>query len=85
MDNRSFLAKRRDRAIATFLSYKEREVDGFLPESIAQDLRKIFLDQFNDVIDLAFDLIGQDSIWNDEFMARLDDIYSKVSGESPEE
>lgn len=79
MDNKGFLAKRRDRAIATFLSYKEREVDGFLPEDIAYDLRKVFLDQFNDVVDLAFDLLSQEAIWNDEFMSRLDDIYSKVS------
>lgn len=80
MDNKGFLGKRRDRAIATILSFKERECDNFLPQEVSVSLRKVILDEVNDICDLAFDLIASDDIvWNDEFMDRLDDIYSKVS------
>jgi len=80
MDKTGILAKRRDRAIAAFLSFKERECDQFLPSDISSRLRKKFLDDINDLCDIAFDLIVEDSVvWNDEFMNRLDDIYRIVS------
>jgi len=81
MDKSGILAKRRDRAIASFLSFKERECDQYLPNNISSHLRKKFLDDINDLCDIAFDLIVEDSVvWNDEFMNRLDDIYRIVSG-----
>ena len=79
MDNSNLLAKRRDRVIASFLSFKERECDSFLPNDISAKLRKKFLDDINDLCDMAFDLIHSDDsevVWNEEFMNRLDDIYT---------
>jgi hypothetical protein len=79
VDNKMFLGKRRDRAIATILSFKERECDQFLPPEVAQRLRKEILDQINEVCDVAFDLINDvDVVWNEEFMDRLDDLYDKI-------
>jgi hypothetical protein len=80
MDNKSIiLGKRRDRIIASFLSFKERECDQFLPQEISSKLRKKFLDDINDLCDIAFDLIADETVvWNDEFMNRLDDIYQMV-------
>jgi hypothetical protein len=80
MDNKVLLAKRRDRAIASILSFKEQECDSFLPSEVSSQLRKKILDQINDLCDLSFDLIEKDNIiWNDEFLSRLDDIYEKVN------
>lgn len=80
MDKSGILAKRRDRVIASFLSFKERECDQYLPEDVSSRLRKKFLDDINDLCEIAFDLIVEDSVvWNDEFMNRLDDIYRIIS------
>ena len=77
MNNKGFLGKRRDRSIATILSFKENECDQFLPKEVSVALRKIILDQINDLCDLAFDIIDEDSYieFNDEFLDRLEAIY----------
>lgn len=75
--DKEFLAKRRDRAIAIILSYKERECDGFLPDYISRELRKVILDQVNDICDLAFDLIDDDIVINEEFLNKLDEILDR--------
>lgn len=82
MDNKTFLGKRRDRAIATILGFKEREVDSFLPEDISFALRKTILDQVNEICDLAFDLMASDSvIFNEEFVNKIDEIHFYVKNE----
>ena len=58
MNESSLLAKRRDRVIASFLSFKERECDQYLPSDNSSKLRKKFLDDINDLCDIAFDLIN---------------------------
>lgn len=79
VDDKGLLKRRRDRAIATVLSFKEREVDIHLPPEVAQKLRKEILDQINDVCDLALDLLSpEDVIWNELFMQRLDEIHDAV-------
>lgn len=78
-NNKVFLGKRRDRAIATLLSFKERECDTYLPADVSQRLRKEILDQINEVCDVAFDLINDSGvIWNEEFMDRFDELYDKI-------
>ena len=72
--DKEFLGKRRDRAIAIILSYKERECDDYLPERVSQDLRKVILDQINDIVELAFDMINYDIVLNDEFLDKLDEL-----------
>lgn len=79
MDDKTFLGKRRDRTIATLLSFKEQWVDQYLPPEVSSALRKEILDQINDLCDLAFDLIGEEVVFNDSFMAKLDDIYEIVA------
>lgn len=74
--NKDFLGKRRDRAIATILSFKEKECDQYLPQEISFELRKVILDQINDVIDLAYDLINDDIIINEAFLDKLDEILN---------
>lgn len=80
MDDKAFLGKRRDRAIATLLSFKERECDRHLPPDVSQRLRKEILDQINEVCDVAFDIISDDIIINEIIQDKLNLIYESVSG-----
>lgn len=79
MNGKGFLGKRRDRAIATILSYKERECDEYLPTDVSNALRKLLLDEINDLCELAFDLFEQDNVvLNEEFMTRFEELYERV-------
>jgi ethanolamine ammonia-lyase large subunit len=58
MDPSEFVRKRRDRVLATILSYKEANVDRFLPDQRARDdLRRVILNNVNDFNDLVLDLL----------------------------
>lgn len=85
MDSKTFLGKRRDRAIAILLSFKEREVDNYLPGKVSALLRREILDQINDLVDTAFDLLSADSsgsVINEEFLDRFNDLCDYLySGE----
>jgi hypothetical protein len=71
MDNTRLFEKRRNRAIAVILGFKEDYCDSFLPEDVSQDLRKVILDEFNDVCNLAIDLMEEGVIFNQEFFDRI--------------
>ncbi len=70
------IAKKRDRAIATLLSFKEEEIDDFIDEDISQELRKLILDLFNDVANIAIELIDESSVINEIFLDRIDEIVN---------
>lgn len=76
------LAKRRDRAIAIVLGVKERECDKHLPQEARTKLRKVVLDQFNDLHDLSMDLIRSldsgDFVVNEVYLEKLDAIYDTL-------
>ena len=80
MQEEAILAKKRDRLIASFLSFKERECDPYLPPDVSASLRKKFLDDINDLCELAFDLLSPDQqfVWNEEFSNRFDAMYEKI-------
>lgn len=70
------LKKRRDRAIASILNVKEREVDPMLTgleggERASRALRKVVLDQINDLYDIALDVVGSTDAKEMEFNADL--------------
>lgn len=74
------LAKRRDRAIAIVLSVKERECDQYLPPEARSKLRKVVLDQLNDVVELAMDLVSSveaDQV-NELWFEKLEEIHAAV-------
>lgn len=70
------LGKRRDRAIAKILSYKEDYCDEHLPDQVSSDLRMVILAEINDVCDFAFDLINDDIDINELFLDKLDQILN---------
>lgn len=77
------LRRRKDRACAVILSLKEREVDPLLQDPAVSDrLRKVILDQLNDVYEVARDIVssleGSGTIYNEEYLKKLDDIYEML-------
>lgn len=82
MDNKMFLGKRRDRAIATILSFKEDTCDYYLPDSVSRDLRGVILDNINDVCDLAFDLMDENIHINQIYLDILEKLEDIQDGSS---
>ncbi len=85
MDNKGFLGKRRDRAIAIILGFKEDECDYYLPEDVSKDLRAVILDNINDVCDLAFDLMDDNIDVNQYFLDVLDKLEEIQNGQTGQE
>lgn len=77
------LARRRDRSIAVVLGMKEKECDRYLPRDVSFKLRKIVLDQINELCDFAVDVCNSldtgDVILNEEYLRKLDDIHELVT------
>lgn len=77
------LRRRKDRAIAIVLGVKERECDRDLSAQASQKLRKVVLDQFNDLYDITIDLMSSldrgEVVLNEEYLDRIDAIYSAVT------
>lgn len=72
MRAQDILAKRRDRSIAIVMNVKEREVDPLLLEMpggkrASTMLRKVILDQINDLYDMALDVASSSGADNYEF------------------
>lgn len=76
------LARRRDRAISIVLGLKERECDKYLPNEASQHLRKVVLDQFNDLVDFAMDVCNSldtgEVLMNEIYLRKLDEIHETV-------
>lgn len=77
------LRRRKDRACAVILSFKEREIDPHLGDSDAGDrLRKLILDQLNDLYELSRDVVssleGDDVVFNEVYLRKLDEIHDLV-------
>lgn len=76
------IGKRRDRVIASLLSEKEFMCDEFLPAGVAQDFRKVVLDEVNDLadfcIDIAVSLESGGVVFNEEYARKLDEIYERL-------
>lgn len=78
MDEKEFLAKRRNRAIATILGFKDRELDEYLPPEVSERFRKEILDQINELCDVAIDLISSSAQVNQVYLDRIDEIHAAV-------
>lgn len=71
------LARRRDRAIAILLGFKERECDKHLPRETQIKLRKVVLDQVNEMFELTVDIMkslddGERTL-NEVYLQRLEE------------
>lgn len=84
MDTRELIRRRKDRAIAIVLTYKENNLDASLTKEQSTKLRKIILDQFNDLYQLVLDVLPEDDgvLFNDqvweERLSKIDQIHSML-------
>lgn len=80
------ITNRGNKAIAMILSAKEDLCDPHISDEAASVVRKVVLDQVNELIELALDSVADarqvgEVVYNDEYMRRkLDAIYEAVSG-----
>ncbi len=76
------LRRRRDRAIAIVLGIKERKCDPHLPEQAQRELRKVILDQFNDLhslmMDIADSLDSGGVTLNELYLEKLDEKLDAI-------
>jgi hypothetical protein len=79
---KSMLSRRRDRAISIVLGMKEKEADSYLPRDVSARLRKVVLDQFNELADFAIDVCNSldtgDIVLNEDWLVKLDEIHDVV-------
>lgn len=76
------LKRRRDRAISIVLATKERECDTYLPREVSMRLRKVVLDQLNELADFAIDVCNSldtgEVVLNEDYLSKLDEIHNVV-------
>lgn len=78
---KALLDKRKNRTLAIMLSEKEDLVDDYLPEDVAQDLRKLILDHINDYHTFCVDLLDSmdTMVVNQLALDRLDHIVELLA------
>lgn len=76
-NNKEYIEQKRDRVIATLLSFKDDRCDSYLPESVSRELRILILDQVNSFTNFVFDLMDDDVSVNSLFLDRLEMIMDK--------
>lgn len=77
--NEIFLAKRRDRLIASILAYKESNVDEYLPDWLAKELRHKILDEINAYHLTVMDALGNKI--NQDFIDMIAEIHTVIMKE----
>lgn len=70
MNEQGLLERRLKRCIATILSAKEKEIDRYIPEEVANVFRKTILDEINEFYALVVDVLNDEI--NQEFLDMLD-------------
>lgn len=70
------LARRKNRALAIILSTKEKECDEFLPDYASYKMRKVILDQVNELFEYTEDIIdaltsGVEIAANEYYLERI--------------
>lgn len=79
----NLLKKRKDRSIAIILGVKERDCDRHLPEQASLRLRKVILDQLNELyeimIDVASSLDTGEVVLNEEYLGKIDQMLEEIA------
>lgn len=79
---KDMLSRRKDRSIATILSYKDEQLDQYLPTEVSMAFRKLVLDQLNDLYDFSLDLLrsveGGSVTINQAYVERLEAALDKA-------
>lgn len=78
-DVNKLIEKRKNRAIAIILSTKDRECDAFLTNDASYKMRKVILDQINELFEYTSDIIealtsGAGVAVNEYYLEKLAEI-----------
>lgn len=79
------LARQRDRSIAIILDYKERACDEHLPPDVSKQLRKVVLDQLNDLTLFCEELLDSmdgSVVLNDLYLTKIAEIHDAIMSEA---
>ena len=80
-NSKDLISKRKDRAIAIILGVKERECDESLSDAQSFALRKVILDQINDLYDFVLDVALNDTdgmLVNQVYLDKIDELHEKM-------
>lgn len=81
---KDLITRRRNRAIAIILTAKEDLCDSHISDESSLALRKIVLDQVNELCDLFVDLMDtvDDSsiVMNEIYLSKIDEIHRALTG-----
>ena len=76
------LCRRRDRAISIVLTAKERECDQHISREASFRLRKVILDQMNELVDFAMDVCNSldtgEVVLNEDYLRKLDEMHDWI-------
>lgn len=81
IDPEEVLNRKKKRAIAILLRFKETNCDQYLPENVSFELRKLILDQVNDLCNLAVDMMESSTdgiVVNEVYLDQVARIYEVV-------
>lgn len=77
----SLLERRKNKAIAVVLGVKEREVDQYLPDQAQIKLRKVVLDQFNELFELCLDVARSadgEVAFNQDYLTMIEELHTAL-------
>lgn len=74
------LNHRRNRSIAAILSYKEQHIDASLSAEQRTMLRKVVLDNVNELYEVAADIIDDNGgvLFNELYQRKIDEVHAGV-------
>lgn len=82
---RTLLQRRRGRAIKAILGVKETNADPYLPPEVADDLRRVVLEELNDLTDVALTVLdsleqrlNDGAIYNELWLDKIDEIHAAM-------
>lgn len=85
MNAEELVERRKDRAIAIILRMKESECDEFLPAGVRTKLRKVILDQLNDLAEVVTDILKASTsdtvVVNEFWLEKLMEVHAVVTRE----
>jgi hypothetical protein len=87
-DIRALIEKRRGRAIKAILRVKEARADPHLPPPVADELRRVVLEELNDLTEVVLTVfasleqrLDDGAVYNQLWLERLEALHAAVVGE----
>jgi len=76
--NREIIGRRKNRLLASILSYKDEYLNQYLPEDVAACFRDVLMDEINDYHHYVSSFVDESVIHNEALVERIDAIFTMV-------